>query len=69
MNNPDLLVNALGILYGALLIATTFVKSRFTESMRIDALFMKEYSEQTRPLNLVVGLSVASYGAYSLLIN
>lgn len=67
MNTPDTLVNALGILYGAFLIATTFVSNRVTESMRIDALFIKGYSEKTRPINLVVGIIVACYGAYSLL--
>jgi hypothetical protein len=67
MNHPDVLVNVLGILYGALLISATFVRSRLTEAMRIDALFMKEYTEKTRPLNLLAGLLVAGYGIYSLL--
>jgi hypothetical protein len=67
MNHPDVLVNVIGILYGALLISATFVRSRLTEAMRIDALFMREYTEKTRPLNLLAGLLVAGYGIYSLL--
>ncbi|MBW7903777.1 MAG: hypothetical protein H3C26_20100 [Rhodocyclaceae bacterium] len=67
MKTPDTLVNVLGILYGAFLIAAAFVSNRATESMRIDALFIKGYSEKTRPINLVVGIAVACYGAWSLL--
>ncbi len=67
MDHPDMLVNTLGVLYGAILIMATFVRSRFTESMRIDALFIKECTESTRPLNLVAGLLIAGYASYSLL--
>ena len=35
--------------------------------MRIDALFIPQYSDNTRPLNLVVGALFAGYGIYSLL--
>jgi len=48
------------------LVLAAFVRSRFTEAMRIDALFMKQATDNTRPLNLVVGLLVAGYGIYSL---
>ncbi len=65
--NPDVLVNVLGILYGAVLVAAVFIRSNFTEALRIDALFIKEYTESTRPLNLVVGLLVAGYGIYALM--
>jgi hypothetical protein len=67
MNNPDTLVNAIGVLYGAILILATFVRSRFTEAMRIDALFIKECTERTRPMNLLAGLLIAGYAIYSLL--
>ena len=50
-----------------MLVLTAFVRNRITEPMRIDALFMKQYTENTRPVNLVVGLLVAGYGIYSLL--
>jgi hypothetical protein len=66
VKNLDTFVNALGVAYGILLIMTVFVRSKVTETMRVDALFMKQPSEQTRPLNLVVGLLVAGYGIYSL---
>jgi hypothetical protein len=60
-------INVLGILYGAVLISAMFVRTRLTEAMRIDALFIREYTEKTRPLNLVAGALVAGYGIYSLL--
>ena len=66
MKNLDTIVNAIGIAYGILLVLSVFVRNRVTESMRIDALFMKQPTENTRPLNLVVGLLVAGYGIYSL---
>ncbi len=66
MDHPDALVNAIGMLYGAILIFATFIRSRFTEAMRIDALFMKECTERTRPMNLLAGLLIAGYAIYSL---
>jgi hypothetical protein len=66
MNHPDLFINLLGIAYGAVLIAATFVRSRLTEAMRIDALFISTYTEKTRPVNLLAGLLVAGYAIHSL---
>jgi len=66
VKNPDVVVNVIGIGYGMVLVLAAFVRSRFTEAMRIDALFMKQATDNTRPLNLVVGLLVAGYGIYSL---
>ena len=63
----DTLINAIGIIYGLLLVLVAFVPNKFTEPLRVDALFIPQFSESTRPLNLVVGLLVAGYGAYSLL--
>lgn len=67
MKNMDSIVLVVGIIYGLVLILTTFVRNRLTESMRVDALFMPHPTDSTRPLNLVVGLLVAGYGIYSLL--
>ncbi|MFA5242459.1 MAG: hypothetical protein WC029_11980 [Sulfuricella sp.] len=67
MNNPDIIINVIGIAYGLVLILTTFVRNRITEAMRVDALFLKQASEQTRPLNLIFGILVAGYGIYSLI--
>lgn len=67
MNSPDLFIHALGIAYGVLLVAATFMRHPLLESMRIDALFIREYSEQTRPLNLLAGMLVTGYALYSLL--
>ena len=67
MKNLDTIVTVVGIIYGLLLILATFVRSKVTESMRIDALFMPQPTDNTRPLNLVVGIAFAGYGIYSLL--
>jgi hypothetical protein len=66
MNSPDLLINLLGCLYGALLVSAMFMRTRLTEAMRVDALFLRAHSEKTRPLNLVAGLLVAGYAIHSL---
>lgn len=68
MNGPDTLVNALGLAYGALLVAAAFVSNPLTEAMRIDALFIKDAGSGTRPLNLIAGLLVAGYAGYSLFL-
>jgi hypothetical protein len=62
----DTAVNAGAIAYGLLLILGTFVRSKLTEALRIDALFIPQAGEKTRPLNLVLGLLIAGYGAWSL---
>ena len=67
MKNMDAIVTVIGIIYGFLLILTAFVRTKFTESFRIDALFMPKPSEATRPLNLLAGILVAGYSIYSLL--
>ncbi len=63
----DYIVNIIGILYGLVLILVFFVRNKFIESMRIDALFMPQATENSRPVNLVAGVLVAGYGTYSLL--
>jgi hypothetical protein len=55
------------VLYGALLVASNFVRLPLTEALRIDALFIPQAGEKSRPLNFVIGLLVAGYGAWSLL--
>lgn len=67
MNQPDAFVNLLGILYGVVLVAAAFMQTKVTETMRIDALFVRDYSEKTRPLNLLAGVLIAGYGVWSLL--
>lgn len=63
----DTIVNVLGIIYGLVLILAAFVHNKAVESMRVDALFTPRPTENTRPVNLVVGLLVAGYAIYSLL--
>jgi hypothetical protein len=63
----DTIVNVIGIIYGIILILAAFVRNRVMESMRVDALFIPQPTETTRPMNLVVGILVAGYGIYSLL--
>lgn len=55
------------IVYGLLLVAAMFVRTPLTEALRIDSLFFPEAGEKTRPANLVLGLLIAGYGAWSLL--
>lgn len=62
-----LLLIAGGIIYGGLLITAAFVKTKFTEPFRIDALLMPKPSEKTRILNLIAGVCFAGYSIYSLL--
>ena len=62
----DIVVNAGAVVYGLALVAATFVRSAATEALRVDALFLPHSSEKTRPLNLVFGLLIAGYGAWSL---
>ncbi|TAL59531.1 MAG: hypothetical protein EPN85_09130 [Bacteroidetes bacterium] len=56
-----------GIIYGVILIMVMFVKTKFTEPFRIDALIIPGFSEKTRPINLVAGICFAGYSIYSLL--
>jgi hypothetical protein len=63
----DAAVNAGAIAYGLMLVMSMFVRTRATEALRIDTLFIPQAGEKTRPLNLVLGLAIAGYGAWSLL--
>jgi len=67
MQNINTVVTVVGIIYGFVLILITFVRIKFIEQMRIDALVIPQPTESTRPVNLVVGLLIAGYGIYSLL--
>jgi hypothetical protein len=62
----DTALHAGAIAYGTVLILGTFMRTRLTEALRVDALFIPQASEKTRPLNLVFGLLVAGYGGWSL---
>jgi hypothetical protein len=62
----DTVVNAGAIAYGIVLILAMFVRTPITEALRIDSLFIPQAGEKTRPLNLVLGLLIAGYGAWSL---
>ncbi len=62
----DTVVSAGGIAYGILLILGVFVRTPVTEALRVDALFIPQASEKTRPLNLILGLLIAGYGAWAL---
>lgn len=65
MKNLDVVVTLGGVVYGLVLVLATFVRSKVTESLRVDALLMQQPTDNTRPLNLVVGILVAGYGIYS----
>ncbi|CAH2031499.1 hypothetical protein [Trichlorobacter ammonificans] len=61
-------VNIIGVLYGITLVLAAFIRgNRILESMRVDGLVMPNPTEGSRPVNLLLGLLVAGYAAYSLL--
>ncbi len=62
----DIVANTGAIAYGVVLILAMFVRTPVTEALRIDSLFIPQAGEKTRPLNLVLGLLIAGYGAWSL---
>lgn len=62
----DTAVNAGAVAYGIVLILATFVRTPVTEALRVDTLFLPNAGEKTRPVNLILGLVVAGYGAWSL---
>jgi hypothetical protein len=62
----DTAVNAGAVAYGIVLILATFVRTPVTEALRVDTLFLPNAGEKTRPINLILGLAVAGYGAWSL---
>ena len=67
MQNINTVVTVVGIIYGLVLILLTFVRIKFIESMRIDALVIPQPTDSTRPVNLVAGILIVGYGIYSLL--
>jgi len=60
------LVNAGAVVYGLVLVASMFMRSPLTEALRVDALFLPQASEKSRPLTWLFGLLIAGYGAWSL---
>jgi Na+-transporting NADH:ubiquinone oxidoreductase subunit NqrD len=63
----DLIVTIGGIVYGVVLVSVAFFRNRFTEALRVDALFLPRPTEATRMLNPGIGLLLLAYNAYSLL--
>ncbi|MFM7188684.1 MAG: hypothetical protein ACKO14_12805 [Armatimonadota bacterium] len=62
----DQIVHYGAIAYGVLLVLSMFVRTGVTEALRIDALFIPQAGEKSRPLNFILGLLIAGYGAWSL---
>ncbi len=62
----DAILTVIGVIYGVLLIFSVFMRNRFTEAMRIDALLMPNPTQNTRILNLIAGLLILGYMIYSL---
>ena len=63
----DIVVNAGAVAYGVTLVLASVIRHPITEAMRIDALFIPQANARTRPLNLLFGLAIAGYGAWSLI--
>ena len=62
----DAMLTVIGVIYGVLLIFSVFMKNRFAEAMRIDALMLANPTQNTRILNLIAGLLILGYMIYSL---
>lgn len=63
----DIVVNAGAVVYGLSLVVGGLVHTPLTEALRIDSLFLPQAGERTRPLNLILGVLIAGYGAWNLL--
>jgi len=62
----DQIVNLGAVIYGLVLVFGMFVRTPVTEALRIDALFIPQAGDSSRPLNLLLGLLIAGYGTWSL---
>lgn len=62
----DQMIHVGAIAYGVLLMLGLFVRTPVTEALRIDAMFIPQAGDASRPLNLLLGLLIAGYGAWSL---
>jgi len=62
----DQMIHVGAIAYGVLLMLGLFVRTPLTEALRIDAMFIPQAGDASRPLNLLLGLLIAGYGAWSL---
>lgn len=67
MTSTPSYIHLLALAYGLVLVLGVFVRTRFTEAMRIDSLFLPQADEKSRPLNLLFGLLIGGYAAWSLL--
>lgn len=56
-----------GIVYGFILVLGMFVRTKFTELLRLDSVFMPRPTESTRMLNLVFGVLILGYNSYELI--
>lgn len=62
----DSIINLGAVTYGIVLVATLFLRTPLTEALRIDTLFAPNAGEGSRPINAVLGVVIAGYGAWSL---
>ena len=62
----DQMIHVGAIAYGVLLMLGLFVRTPVTEALRIDAMFIPQAGDASRPLNGLLGLLIARYGAWSL---
>jgi len=63
----DLVVTIGGIVYGMVLVCVAFLRNRYTEALRIDALMVPKPTDATRMINPVIGVLLIAYNTYSLL--
>jgi hypothetical protein len=63
----EMIISVGGIVYGVVLVCIAFMRNRFAEALRIDALIVPQPSETTRMLNPLIGLALIGYQLYVLM--
>jgi hypothetical protein len=67
MMGADGFIHYLGLAYGLALCIIGLKRVRAFEALRWDALFLRQHSERTRPINLLGGVLVGGYALLGLL--
>lgn len=67
MQSMDMVLTIIGIAYGVLLIAATFVNNKLIDAFRLDTMFMRNPAPSARGLNLFAGLLLIGYNVYTLI--
>ncbi len=67
MSALTITLNIITLVYGVVLIFAAFKSNRITETFRLDTFFTPRPSQETRMINLSVGLFAIGYTIYTML--